>query len=337
MTSWRLAGALGSILLLVVMAGANGLGIVSQAPRPQREPNSITPSVPTATQPAGIVARHATYAEVAKDSSVILYEDFEGAELDKRKWPSISNTAGALTLTQDPNNVHGGKSALQITASLGKNTGGHLFRRFDKGYEQVYARFCVKFARDCDYIHHFVHMAAELPAVPWPTGGAGECPDGNKKFTIGIEPWGRWGKYPPPGGWHFYCYWWKMKKSPDGKYWGNDFALAAYAVPEREKWTCVEFMTKCNTPGREDGEVALWLDGSAIAHHKGINWRSDGNLRLNAFWLMLYVTENSTKNKVNTVWFDDVVVASEYIGPPRGARASAPASQPAREEKPSAR
>ena len=77
-------------------------------------------------------------------------------------------------------------------------------------------------------------------------------------------------------------------------------------------------MVKCSTPGKPDGQVALWIDGRGLAHHTDINWRSSGKLKLNAFWLMLYVTEHSAKkNKVNTVWFDDVVVATEYIGPRR--------------------
>ena len=33
---------------------------------------------------------------------------------------------------------------------------------------------------------------------------------------------------------------------------------------------------------------------------------------------MLYVTDRWTKHKVNTCWFDDTVVATEYIGPPTG-------------------
>ena len=64
------------------------------------------------------------------------------------------------------------------------------------------------------------------------------------------------------------------------------------------------------------------------ARYKGINWRSSEKLKLNAFWLMLYVTERWAKtNKVNRVWFDDVVVATEYIGPP-----AAPGSELRREE-----
>lgn len=37
----------------------------------------------------------------------------------------------------------------------------------------------------------------------------------------GIEPWGDWGKHPPPGVWNFYSYLCEMKGSPDGKYWGQ--------------------------------------------------------------------------------------------------------------------
>jgi phage terminase large subunit-like protein len=33
---------------------------------------------------------------------------------------------------------------------------------------------------------------------------------------------------------------------------------------------------------------------------------------------MSYVTDRWTANKVNRVWFDDVVVATDYIGPVQG-------------------
>ncbi|HUT61400.1 MAG TPA: hypothetical protein VNA25_26435 [Phycisphaerae bacterium] len=301
--------------LLIALLGAPRLAQGTEANSPA-DPNKAEPN-----QPAGLAARYPDDGNIASDPAVILHEDFEAKDFDKTRWPSISNKAGALELIADANLVHAGRQCLQVTATLGKNTGGHLFRRFKTGYEQLHARFYVKFATDIDYIHHFVHMVAQLPPTPWPTGGAGLRPAGDRKFSIGIEPWSHWGKYPPPGGWHFYCYWWKMPRSGDGKYWGAGFAKEPYAVPQRGRWYCVEFMAKCNTPGKPDGEVALWIDGNQLARHKDINWRSSGKLKLNAFWLMLYVTEHSAKkNKVNTVWFDDVVVATQYIGPRRRTR-----------------
>ena len=293
--------------------------LVCAAPAPAKSPT---------TAPAGIAAKYPGDVRIEKDPAVLLHEDFEGDTLDDTRWTNISNKAGALKLVREEANVHGGMQALEVTATLGSNTGGHLFRRFKIGREKMHARFCVKFARDIDYIHHFVHMAAELPATPWPTGGAGERPAGDKKFTVAIEPWSHWGRYPPPGGWHFYCYWWKMPRSGDGKYWAAGFAKNAYSVPRRGRWYCVEFMAKCNTPGKPDGEAALWIDGKQLAHHKDINWRSSAKLKLNGLWLMLYVTRFSAKRKkVNTVWFDDVVVATDYIGPPVAAR-KGPSSLP---------
>ena len=266
--------------------------------------------------PDGIAAQFPGDKGIGRHPSVILHEDFEGGSFDRKRWSEISNKAGALTLTREPENVHSGRQAVQMTATLGKNTGGHLFTRFGQGYEKLHARFCVKFAKDCGYIHHFVGMTGEYPPKPWPSGGAGLKPGGDRKFSASIEPWSHWEKCPPPGGWHFYCYWWQMPLSGDGKYWGQGFAKQAYAVPERGKWYCVEFMVKCNKPGKPDGEIAVWIDGVQLAHHKGINWRSSPRLQLNSFNLMLYVTDRWTKQPVNTCWFDDAVVATEYIGPP---------------------
>ncbi len=267
----------------------------------------------------GLAARYPGDEGIASDPAVVLHENFEDAAkvFDGKRWPSVSNKGGALKLTREPANVHLGKQALRVTATLGSNTGGHLFRRLKPGHERLHLRYCVKFAADCDYIHHFVHMVAQLPPTPWPTGGAGKRPDGAKKFSVAVEPWGRWGKYERLGAWHFYNYWHDMPRSGDGKYWGASPDGKSYTVPPRGRWLCVEFMAGCNTPGQPDGKAAFWIDGKRMAYHDDINWRTSEKLKINAIWLMLYVTKHSAKtNRVNTVWFDDVVAATTYIGPP---------------------
>ncbi|HUU11479.1 MAG TPA: hypothetical protein VM431_13210 [Phycisphaerae bacterium] len=268
----------------------------------------------------GIAAKYPGDAGIEKDERVLLYENFETAALDKNRWTDISNKAGALSFSDDVPAASAGKKSLLVTATLGANTGGHLFRRFERGVEKMHARWYVRFAPDCDYIHHFVTIVAELPATRWPTGGAGELPAGDKKFSTGLEPWGRWGKHPAPGAWNFYTYWWKMKRSGDGKYWGNSFMPEPAVVPERGRWYAMEMMIQANTPGKADGRQAFWVDGKKIGDFEGIEWRASADLKTNAFWLMSYVTDHSAKtNKVNRVWFDDVVVATEYIGPVRKA------------------
>ena len=120
----------------------------------------------------------------------------------------------------------------------------------------MHARFYVKFAEGCDHVHHFVHLVAEAAQDFGPSGGAGQLPTGNKKFSTGLEPWGNWSKFPPPGAWNFYSYWWKMKRAPDGMYWGNSFAPDKPALIERRHWYCMEMRLQANTPGKADGRTA---------------------------------------------------------------------------------
>ena len=67
-----------------------------------------------------------------------------------------------------------------------------------------------------------------------------------------------------------------MTPSKDGKYWGNSFGVPTAPLISRDRWICVEFMLKHNTPGLPDGEQAFWIDGELQGHWKGINWRKNG-------------------------------------------------------------
>jgi hypothetical protein len=55
-------------------------------------------------------------------------------------------------------------------------------------------------------------------------------------------------------------------------------------------------------------------------HFTGIRWRNSNDIKINCFWLEHYgydssdPTRNNAKDK-QTVWFDDVVIAKEYVGP----------------------
>ncbi len=296
----------------------------------------------------GLAARYPGDRGIDRDPRVLLAEDFENIALEDlaHRWESVSNKAGrVLSPAEDSPPGSGGKTSLEMTALLGENTGGHLYRRF-RPVDKAFARFYVKFAQDCPYIHHFVHVGAYNPATPYPQGGAGERPRGDDRVTVGIEPYGDYGRYPPPGLWNFYCYWSEMKISADGRYWGNGLKPERPQLVPRGRWQCVELMVALNSaPEKRDGELALWLDGQPVAHFRqgvprsawtgmgftlkeegepfeGFRWRTDPSLKLNFFWLLLYVTENAAKqnrvpnpNPVTEVWFDNIVVAEEYIGP----------------------
>jgi hypothetical protein len=298
----------------------------------------------------GLAARYPGDRGIERDPSVLLAEDFEQGDLSAlaQRWHEVNNREGrALSFSDDSPPGSSGKRALCVTATLSENTGGHLYRMFPQGADTLYARFYVKFAPDAPYLHHFVGLGGYNPPTRWPQGHAGERPRGDDRITVGIEPWGNYGRYPPPGAWNFYCYWHEMKRSADGKYWGNSIKPEKPLLVPKGRWQCVEVMVKCNSaPDRSDGELALWLDGRKAMHVRagspydnwsgmgftvldrggqpfaGFRWRTSRDLKLNFFHLSHYVTENAARQNgqpqaapVNRVWFDNVVVSTRYVGP----------------------
>ena len=104
-----------------------------------------------------------------------------------------------------------------------------------------------------------------------------------------------------------------------GNHWGNWFRPEPDQVPKLEAWTCIEWRVKTNTAGRNDGELDCWIDGRKCGEFREINWRSDPGLKVNKVYLSLWLEPQSYARAgggaTRTVWYDDVVVATKYIGP----------------------
>jgi hypothetical protein len=174
-------------------------------------------------------------------------------------------------------------------------------------------------------VQHFVQVSADQPARPFPFVGAGVCPDGGARFATAIEPFGAKGAWPAPGAWHLHSYWCEMAISDDGKYWGNDFEPAEPVPAVADRWTCVEVMVKGNlSPSSTDGMQAFWIDGRLAAAFEGYRWRTDRKLKLNGIALLYSMTEIAARSQGSlepcektSILFDDVVVATSYIGPQR--------------------
>ncbi len=309
------------------------------------------PDSPAADAPdRGLAVQYPGDKGIAKDPRVLFAEDFESGGIDdvKKRWSEAKGRDGqVLAFVDEALPGSAGKRSLQVTATPGENQGGHLYKRLPEGVEKLHARYYVKFAQEADYIHHFTALGGYNPPTNWPQGGAGERPRGDDRIYVGIEPHGTYGRHAPPGAWNFYNYWHEMKISADGKFWGNTISPADPLLAPRGRWQCVEVMVKLNSePEKADGELVLWLDGqesmriakgtprgswSGMGFHlpkeggepfEGFRWRTHRDLKLNFFWLLHYVTPQATRqNRVaqperpNRVWFDDIVLAREYIGP----------------------
>jgi hypothetical protein len=318
----------------------------------------ILTTVMAVDQPAtSISTLHPGDRDISKHPAVLFAEDFEAPTLTEisKHWTEVKNPAEEVfALTNDVPIGSLGRQSLRMTATRGRNDGGHLWKLFDRGVDTMHARFYVKFAKDHPYVHHFVKIGAWRDSPRWPQGEAGKLHDGARSFQTGIEPGSGFGQYDPPGAWNFYTYWQGMRswQGPNGtSFYGNGFAPSKPAQIPRNLWQCVEFMVKANsTPTASDGEQAFWIDGVLIGRwamgtpngtwkrdrfiagagdpFPGFQWRSDVKVQMNVFWLLYYMEQvfsgqeqyiNRTgaqmNNDVAQVWFDHVVVATQYIGP----------------------
>jgi hypothetical protein len=226
------------------------------------------------------------------------------------------------------------------------------------GYDRVFARYYVKFDPDCGEIHHFgTCLGGNHPATAWPSVKAGFPTDGAKSFWSGIEPFGSkwtWDYYtywcdmrgsPPRGQTWGNCFIRDPKlKIEKGKWicieqmirmndphdtdgeqalWidGRLVSHLGKGFPNG-LWTFDKF-----TPGK-GGQGIRWDNKKAAAERfpvaeggepfEGFRWRTVPELNVNYVWLYVY-TEKPAGHRIK-VWFDDVVVATEYIGPMTMAR-----------------
>lgn len=298
----------------------------------------------------GIASRYPGDKGIERDQQVILAERFDAATVDEvfARYESVQAKEG-MTFSKDVPAGDADGQSLLMTHTGGKGTGSHLYTRLPStgnaksaGYDQVFARFYVKFDRDCFALHHMgTCIGGYNPSTRWPQGGAGEAPRGDERFTANLETFGNDWK------WAFYTYWKDMRGSPPrGQHWGNTFTwgIPRPEVP-RDKWTCVEIMVKLNDPVSEsNGQLAYWVDGKLWrqdgqivsytgkgfpvgkwVHDKfcpdrtgqpfeGFQWRTDKSLAVNFLWTYIYITD-APAGHVSRVWFDNVIVARSYIGP----------------------
>ena len=294
---------------------------------------------------SGLAAKYPGDAGIAKDDSVVFVENFEQRSLDSmwKRW-DVADNRGDMTFSRDVPPGSGGRQSLIMERREG--SGGHLYRRLENerggyGHELLFARFYVKFAAGCGELHHFgTNLGGYNPPTPWAQGGAGRLPDGGERFTVGLEPnGGDWG-------WDFYSYWQGMHVHGDGRYWGTPFLTGGEKPKiEFDRWICVEMMVKMNSPvDAANGEMAFWVDGKLfsrdgqIVSHigpgfpkgrwtggwwrpdpqspdafEGFAWRNTEELAINYLWVYTYSSKPA--GHWTKVWFDDIVVAKEYIGP----------------------
>ncbi len=290
---------------------------VSQAASNETADSPPYPELATAQT----LASREALARLERPGKIVFKDDFETDDCWKNYFEVQGRKEGHTRLTQEPSHVHRGTGALQVTAPnrSGKSSGAGVIGWLGpQGYDQLYMRRYVKFADDYDQ-GNLNHTGGGLAGVAgsdkwFGMGKAGIRPKGDDWFSSRFEPWRDWGRYEPPGYMFLYTYWMDMRRDRDGNFWGNNLVPAENdrIAIKRGRWYCWEHMIKVNTIGKADGELAAWIDGKLYIHYRGFRWRSDEDVRLKRFELMVYIHKSE---RDNTVWYDDLVISTGYVGP----------------------
>ena len=319
----------------------------SFAQQPQTQ--SATP------QARGIAELYFGDRGIENDPRVIFAENFEQSSIDAiaSRWDTVRDR-DVMSLSKDIPPNSSGQQSLLMSQLAEKGTGGDLYRVLGDGYDKLYTRMYVRIAEDCEPIHHFgTCVGGNNPATRWPSVRAGQPTQGDKSFWVGIEPFGKswqWDYYAywwemqgsPPRGqtWgnsfihndklkvrrgDWTCIEVMMQMNDVGKsngqlaLWidGKQVSHLGEGFP-RGKWVFDKFLPEQEGDGvrwnQKKGDREYFTTAAGGDPFDGFRFRTTDKLNVNFVWLYTYITK-ATKGHPNRVWFDDVVIATDYIGP----------------------
>ena len=283
---------------------------------------------PLPTGHAGLASRYPGDVGIAGDPAVLFHDDFEVGD-PRDRWDEVYHDP-TTRLVDDPGVVHAGRRSLEFRVPRQEaELSNALVKRLGTGFDRVFLRFYSRFDDEFDQVgssHNGGYLAAIAPGLPYATPGVRA--NGRNKFAASFECWRGEPETRSPGRLNAYVYHPGQRSDygdhffPSGTIlpfsatpgdFGPDFVPRPDVIPPLGRWLCYELMLQTNRPGQRDGRIACWLDGSLIADFTTLHLRDDEALKINHAELDLHIHANPTRE--NRKWYDDVVIATEYIGP----------------------
>jgi len=276
----------------------------------------------------GLAAKYPGDVGIAADPAVIFHDDFEGGEV-KRKWDEAYHAAN-IRIAREAGEFNSGTCGLELSVpQQQEEVANALVKKLGAGFDTVFLRYYSKFDVGFDQLgssHHGGVLAAIAPGLAYATPGVRA--DGRNKFMASLENWRGEAASVSPGELNVYCYHPEQRSDfgdhlfPSGKVlpfsykagdYGPGFVARPDLRPELGRWYCYELMVKANTPGQRDGKIACWLDGKLVAEFPNLRLRDAKELKINHAALDLHIRSNPLR--VNKKYYDDVVIATSYVGP----------------------
>jgi hypothetical protein len=345
---------------------AQGPGNDAAAPDTQRPGDdaavvdAVIEKAPDGANPGiGLSAKYPDDKGIAGDPAVLFHSDFEDGFAG---WSNHTADSTLIDVDSGAQLANGGSRYLRASVSrtqlaamqyISANAQFNFPTRVPVAYWRFYARVVGNSAVP----HHWVRLGAGNPSYQ-SDGLANTKPGGDQGYWFDLDAH-------DDGLLSFYVYWYKMHsgRCNDGSatpgcagdqgttyYYGNNFNPAGQVPLPRDRWVCIEMMTRSNTVGESDGELALWIDDTLVGAYKpgaprgrwlrdnfyswgpyfqdlgafeGFDFRSSGDVLVKRITLDAYYEKGSLDARVagglvvpetQTILYDDVVVATTRIG-----------------------
>lgn len=267
----------------------------------------------------GLAARYHRDRGIEKDPAVLMATGFE-SPLWWRDWSEVS-----LRGETDRTDREGplgfrpldGK-ALRVEIPKGKNLGLNVSYKFaDKiGHEpeEIYFRYYLRLASDWNPTTE----GGKLPGISGTYGRAGwggRTSDGTNGWSMrgGFLPLPR-----PENPYHMmtpigtYAY-----HADTSDFWGDQWqwSIKQRGLLERERWYCIEQYVRLNHLGKKDAIMRAWVDGRLALDQTGFRVRDIAALKIEEIWMNVYYGGTAPSPQDQHLFIDNVVIASQYIGP----------------------
>jgi hypothetical protein len=312
---------------------------------------TVSSPTPTPTAPptagSGIAPRYPGDKNIASDPAVIFADDFESYTSPNQL---TNNWDGAyqlpnIRIATEPNNVYSGNKSLEFSLPISPNEVSNAAKKnINPTQDTVFIRAYTKFDPGYQVTgsnHNGLMLSAEFPGpgIPPPPDGTGFFLFLVQNVIVGSPRIGE----SAPGFTHLYSYW-PRQRSAFGDHWyptglvapfdngigedgeqigirGDwlafpsqypDFNPMANFLPQRDRWYCYELMVRANTPGQNNGEVKFWIDGTVVGDFPNLFVRSISTLKIDEALIGLHARHSE---RINKKWYDNVVIATQYIGP----------------------
>jgi hypothetical protein len=255
----------------------------------------------------GIASRYPNDVGIENDPDVLLYDSFESYTSPSQltqNWDNVGGTAH-MRIATEVGNFFAGHKGLEMQTPIGGG-GPQILKHLSPKQPVLFVRAYEKWASNWDVIgaaHNGIRMSGEYagPCSPAPRDGTGFF-----LFLLQNGMLNRVGER-QPGYSEIYAYW-PYQHGDCGDHW----LPAVHFTPIRGVWYCNELMVKLNTVGSNNGEVAFWINGQLVGRWSNLFIRGRDSLLIDTALLNIFDQKTSTVNKK---YYDEVVIATSYIGP----------------------